>query len=398
MEIGLLRAALDRTERFIEHERYRGYDPYDGLTSPLFRVPGLRSARLPRFAFQQFLKRLPFQTRALWGIRKGYNPVTLALVLQAYVYRDAAVSGGDQERRGRINHLVEELAGLVTQGWSGMCWGYDFPWESRYFSVPAAYPTVVATGIVTNALFEAWRLAGVKAGGDLVSGAVPFLRDDLHRSEAGDTFCWSYSPADRTLVLNATAKGARLCVQANRITPREGLLDLARATMQFVADNQAADGGWPYAVGGVSASWRDNFHTCYVLDCLDEYVRLSGNGAFARPLVAGLNYYLGHFFYEDTVPKYYDRALYPVDATACAQSILTLVRFGRLEQASRVAAWCLDHMSLANGAFKYQIRRHVEVRIPYMRWSVAWMFLALSRLELALVRRGRVRDDAVRPA
>jgi hypothetical protein len=384
MEIADLRAALDRTERYIETERYRGYDPYDGLTSPVFRAPVLRSAHLPRFAFQQLLKRLPFQVRPLLGIHKGYNPVTLALVLQAYVYRDLASPDDRAARRDRIDYLVAELARLATPGWSGSCWGYDFPWETRHITMPAAYPTIVATGIVTNALFEAWRLAGSAKAGILVTGAVPFITEDLRRTTVGETFCWSYSPADHTSVLNATAKGARLCVQANRIVPNGGLLDLARATLRFVADHQAGDGGWPYSVGGVNASWRDNFHTCYVLDCLNEFSRLTGDGSFALNVQNGLDYYLRNFFHLGVVPKYYDTRLYPIDATACAQSILTLTRFGRVEQAAAVAAWCLDHMSLPDGAFRYQIYRRYENRIPYMRWSVAWLFLALSRLELML--------------
>jgi hypothetical protein len=391
MEIGELRAALDRTERYIEAERYRGYDPYDGLTSPLFGLPVLRSARLPRLAFQQLMKRLPFQARPLFGIGKGYNPVTLALVLQAYVYRDVTAAGG-AGRRDRIEHLVAELARLSTPGWSGMCWGYDFPWTARRASIPARYPTVVATGIVTNALFEAWRLLGLTAAVDFVTGAVPFLRHDLARTPVGEGFCWSYSPADRTLVLNATAKGARLCAQAHRVTPDDRLLDLARGTLRFVADHQSADGGWPY-VAGEERSGRDNFHTGYVLDCLHEYGRITGDGSFAHNARDGFEHYLAHFFHDDVVPKYYDRALYPIDATACAQSILTLIRFGRLERARRVAGWCLENLALPSGAFKFQIHRMHQIRIPYMRWSVAWMFVALSRLELELSAGGEQRAD-----
>jgi len=383
MEIDRLRAALNRTERFIEAERYRGYDPYDGLTSPLFRLPVLRSARLPRFGFQQILKRLPFQTRSLFGIPKGYNPVTLALVLQAYVYREMTADGGRGGRGERVDRLVEELSRLVTPGWSGSCWGYDFPWEARYASNPAGHPTVVATGIVTNALFLAWQLLDVEAAGGLVTGAVPFVRDDLYRTPVGESFCWSYSPTDRQVVLNATAKGARLCVQAHRIAPDDELLDLARTTCTFVADQQAGDGGWPYALGD-ARSWRDNFHTGYVLDCLHEFGRLTGDDRFAPNVRAGFDYYLDRFFHRDVVPKYYDNGLYPIDATACAQSILTLIRFDQVERASGVADWCLKNMALPDGSFKYQIHRRSENRIPYMRWSVAWMFVALCRLELAL--------------
>jgi hypothetical protein len=209
------------------------------------------------------------------------------------------------------------------------------------------------------------------------------VREDLLRTPEGDSFCWSYSPIEHSTVLNATAKGARLCVQANRIAPNEELVDLARTTLRFVAKQQAEDGGWPYAKGKERA-FRDNFHTCYVLDCLHEYGRLTGDDRFAQNVRDGFRYYVDRFFHREAIPKYYDNEIYPIDATACAQSILTLIRFNEVEKASSVAQWCLKHMALSDGSFKYQIRRRYENRIPYMRWSVAWMFTALSRLELAL--------------
>ncbi|MGD8413694.1 MAG: hypothetical protein PVF33_05650 [Candidatus Latescibacterota bacterium] len=382
MEIETLREALNRTERFIEAEQCRGYDPYDGLTSPLFRLPVMRSVRLGRFAFQQVLKRLPFQTRPLFGIPKGYNPVTLALVLQGHVYREMS-GDGQGSRADRIHRLVGELDRLVTPGWSGACWGYDFPWESRYASFPAGHPTVVATGIVTNALFLAWQLQDIPSAGNLVTRAVPFVTDDLHRTPQRDSFCWSYSPTDRQVVLNATAKGARLCVQANRIAADGTLAELARSALDFVAGQQADDGGWPYSLGD-ARGWRDNFHTGYILDCMHEYGRLTGDSRFAPNVRKGIQYYAGRFFHREVVPKYYDNRLYPIDATACAQSILTLVRFGEIGRATGVAAWCLDNLALPDGSFKYQIHRRYENRLPYMRWSVAWMYAALCRLELAL--------------
>ena len=40
--------ALDRTEEYILARDYRGYDPYDGLMSPLWSWPGFRRWHLPR--------------------------------------------------------------------------------------------------------------------------------------------------------------------------------------------------------------------------------------------------------------------------------------------------------------------------------------------------------------
>jgi hypothetical protein len=92
------------------------------------------------------------------GIPKGYNSVTLALVLEASAYRSHADSVRAEEHRARARECVAELVELRSRGYAGACWGYPFDWESRYGRVPAFTPTIVATGIVTNALFTAHRL------------------------------------------------------------------------------------------------------------------------------------------------------------------------------------------------------------------------------------------------
>ena len=375
-----LQTTLDATEQHLRANGYRGYDPYDGLESPLFRLPGLRRTKLLRWGFQQVLKRIPFQTRPLFGIRPGYNPVTLALVLQALTYRDQA-AGDAATRRETCVHLVSELERLQTRGYSGACWGYDFDWEARYARIPAWHPTVVATGFVTNALFAAWRHFGLSAARDLVLAAVPFVREDLQRTHEGDTFCWSYSPTDRQSVLNATMKGARLLAQAVVAGGDPTWFEEAHATIGYVVARQRADGSWPYSVGD-TRSWADHFHTCYNIDCLDEYQRLSGDQSFSESLQRGVDYYRQHFFAPGGVPKYYDQQLYPIDATCCGQALLTLLRFGDLDQARETADWILDHMVLPKGRFKYQIHRRYENRLEYVRWSTGWLFAGLSRLEL----------------
>ena len=376
-----LEEALAATEAYVARKGCRGYDPYDALTSPLFRLPVLRSAWLPRWGAQQVLKRLPVQIRPALGIRKGYNPVTLALVAQALTDRDRAAGG--RHRAATVAHLVGELARLRSRGYSGSCWGYDFDWEARYARIPAGHPTIVATGFVTHALYEVHRHYQLVQARDLVLDAVPFLLHDLHRTWHGETFCWSYSPTDRQEVLNATMKGARLLAQAVALGGDPAWLAEARATVAHVAACQRPDGSWPYSVSDARA-WADNFHTGYNLDCLDEYARLAGDEGFRETLAAGVAHYVASFFTAEGIPKYYDRSLHPIDATCCGQALLSLVRCGRVDLAQRTAHWVLDHMALGNGAFKYQIHRRYENRIVYMRWSVAWLFAGLSRLARAI--------------
>jgi hypothetical protein len=376
--------SLDRLEAHLTAERLRGYDPYDALSSPIFRLPVLRSAKWPRIAAEQAFKWSPLNFRAVLGVPKGHNPVSVAFILEASAYRAHV----DRERtnfyRECAAECIAELAQLRTEGYSGDCWGYPFDWEARYGRLPAGTPTIVATGIVSNSLFVAYRLLGLEDAFAMCESAARFVVEDLPRTEGTDgTFCWGYFPGDTQRVLNATMKGARLCAQVSSVTGDDRYLRLAIQTAGFVANHQREDGSWPYAVGD-TRQWADNFHTAYVLDAFDWFEHCSRDSTFSDVKQRGWKYYRGNFFLNDQIPKYYPNEVYPIDATACAQSLLTLCRFGDVDTAARVAEWTVREMQCPDGHFAYQVRRRHVVRIPYMRWSSAYMYVGLSRLAWAL--------------
>jgi hypothetical protein len=377
-----LNQALDAAERHLEHEELRGWDPYDALCSPLFQLPVLRSNRPLRFGAQQALKRSPWNLRPALRIAKQVNPVSVALYLQGQTQRAASHPASTEVRRKHVEAAVEGLAHMATPGYSGSCWGYPFDWETRYGSVPAGTPTVVATGMVTNALWRARMLLGLERAGEQLLSAAQFVMRDLNRIDGGDgTFCWAYAPGGLHAVLNATLKGSRLLAQAYALGGPAELLDAAARSVRFVLNHQLPSGAWPYSVRD---SRIDNFHTGYVLECLSAYQRQSGDRSVEGPLNRGWAYYRDRFFTEDLRPKYYDNRAEPLDSTACAQAIITLCEFGDLEAAARVADHGLRLLGLPDGAFAYQRRGGRTVRTPFLRWSSAWMYCALSRLAQAV--------------
>ncbi|ACF12833.1 conserved hypothetical protein [Chloroherpeton thalassium ATCC 35110] len=372
--------AVLQTEKYILAEQYRGYDPYDALGSPIFDLPVLQTNKILRLGAQQVLKRLPINLRPQLHIQKGYNPVTLGLCLYAYSYLAKVFPKKESDYLKHITFCINELEKFRSKGYSGACWGYDFDWEARYAKIPAYTPTIVATGFITNALFTAYNLHKIQKAVDLCISACDFLKSDLNRTEFEDgSFCWSYSPLDRQVVLNATMKGARLCAQVACETKDQTLIELAEKTVRFVVKKQRANGSWPYSIGD-TRTWADNFHTGYVLDALDSYQIVSGDELVQEAKHLGWKYYRNSFFIDDQIPKYYDNQLYPIDATAVAQSILTLVRFGDVETANTVALWSIDNLMNSDGSFIYQKHKFYRNSVVYMRWSVAWMFCALSEL------------------
>jgi hypothetical protein len=371
--------SLSKVEEYILRQKYVGYDPYDGLGSPVFKLPFVRSNRVLRFGAQQILKRFPVNIRPFIGIDKGYNPVSLGLCLQAYSYLLPILPEKKDLYLKEIQFCIDEIEKLQSTGYSGACWGYDFDWEGRYASIPARTPTIVATGIVTNALFENYRQTGNKRCLELCKSAVNFLACDLRKSYRDTTFCFSYSPSDTQTVLNATMMGARLLAQVYSVVRDPSLIHQAKATVRFVMQSQKPNGSWPYSQGDARV-WVDNFHTGYILECLDEYIQLSEDPEFKKYLEKGLDFYAHNFFENDQIPKYYADSLYPIDPTAGAQSIVTLSRFGYLERAKRVTLWMTQEMQAPDGFIYYQKHRHFTNKISYMRWSNAWMFCALAYL------------------
>ena len=71
-----LRAVWQRLHEFCSACDWRGYDPYDGLTSPWARLlPG----KTARQAWTQFHRRNPINFRRLCGIEPQLNSTTVAL-------------------------------------------------------------------------------------------------------------------------------------------------------------------------------------------------------------------------------------------------------------------------------------------------------------------------------
>ena len=369
---------MDAAEQRLERDGLSGWDPYDALCSPLFALPGLRSSRALRYGAQQALKRSPWNLRPILRVPKQLNPVSIGLYVQGQAHRAVSDPPSIEWRRRNVQAAVERLAATVTPGYRGACWGYPFDWETRYGSVPAGTPTLVATGMIGHGLWSVHNTFGGEQSRELILSAAEFVVDDVPRIDTADgAACWTYGPGSRQAVVNATLKGSRLLVHAHALGGRDDLLCAAAGSVRFAVAQQLPSGAWPYSLSDRRA---DNFHTGYVLDCLRAYRRHSGDHSVDDSIERGWTYYRHGFFTADGTPKYYDDRVEPLDATACAQAIITLCEFGDIATAERVAELAVRRLALPDGSFAYQRRGGRTVRIPFLRWSTAWMYCALSRL------------------
>ena len=373
--------SFNRLKSYCEKEEYKGWDPYDGLTSKVFRqLPFVRNNRFFKLAWIQFFKRFPVNLRGLSLISKEYNAKGLGLFLTGYcnLYKLEPA----RETMDKIHFLADKIIELQCRGYSGSCWGYYFDWQARAFFQPAHTPTVVATSFVTDALFNAFEITGETQYREIALSATNFVLKDLNRTyDDKGNFAFSYSPIDHTVVFNASLLGAKLLSRAYFYTPEETLKLSAQKAVRFSCNYQQESGAWSYGTLPYHA-WIDNFHTGFNLECIHAYQLYTGDNSFASNVDKGLKYYLDNFFTGEGISKYYHNNLYPVDIHAPAQLIVTLAKLRKLEQhsalAEKVLLWTITHMQDKSGYFFYQKKRYFSSRIPYMRWAQAWMFYALS--------------------
>jgi len=286
-----------------------------------------------------------------------------------------------EEYKEIINNLADKVMGLRLEGWSGNCWGYNFDWQARAFYQPKNTPMIVPTAYVANGLLDAYDLLKDSKFLEVAISATDFIAKDLNKIEQDDLFAFSYSPLDNTMVFNASLMASQVLARVESYTGDHKYSDDASRSVHNCINFQNDDGSWAYGTKPYH-QWVDNFHTGYNLECIADYIKFSGERIDSKVIENGVNFYLDTFFDKTGRYKYYSDTLYPLDINNAAQLIVTLSKLGKLEPnlhlVNNVLDWTIGNMQNNKGYFYYQKHRLYNIKIPYMRWSQAWIFYALS--------------------
>jgi hypothetical protein len=378
---------------------WAGYDPYDALNSRLFTALPVLQSRLPRLVLTQILKRSPINLRGLLRIPKTQNPKGIALFLSALLKAPELCIG---EHADLVDSLTEKLVMLRSTGTSYWSWGYSFPWQTRSMVVPRGTPNLVCTTFVAAALLDLYEYRRESRWLEMAVSAAEYVLNDLYWSDGSSIAGFGYPlPSARNQVHNANFLAAALLCRVYQHTGDSRFLDPALKAARYSAAKQHADGSWAYGEGS-SQQWIDNFHTGFNLGALRQIQAGADTNEFEKNIRRGFDFYRAHFFREDGAPRYFHDRTYPIDIHCVAQSIITLVEFQDLDAdnitlADSVFRWAMAQMWDPRGFFYYRVLRSCTIRTSYMRWSQAWMLLALAVLQRESTpheRELRTRDSA----
>jgi hypothetical protein len=381
-ELARMRESATALLAYCRKSDWAGFDPYDALNSRVFaRTPFFKSG-FCRILFTQFMKRLPFNLRAVLSVPREQNPKALALFASALVrLRDHGLAREDEVVQSIINRLID----LRASNSPFYCWGYNFAWQNRVELVPRFAPNIICTTFAANALLDVFGRYPEPEYLDMAVSAGRFLLSGLNVAEVDGGLCFSYTQSDFSQVHNANLLGAALLSRLYAFTGEKSYSDFALRAARFSVGRQNADGSWHYGELPTQR-WIDNFHTGYNLCALRSISHNVRTAEFDSHIRRGFEFYRTHFFRKDGAPKYFHDRPYPIDIHNVAQSIITLLTLKDIDEdnvslALSVFNWAVAHMRDENkGFFYYQAGPFHKNKISYMRWSQAWMLLALATL------------------
>jgi len=380
-----LRKLCRRAMNYAKEKNYTGFSKYDALNSPLLQGITFNNKYL-RLIYTQAVMRAPINIRPLFFLPKEKNPKGMGLFAHAYcnlyeLWRDPL---DRDQAQYCLNWLLEHKS---PGDYSGSCWGYNFGWQTPSFYVQRYAPNMVVSTVIGQALIRAFEVFDDQYYLDIARNIIEFIRRDLNafQDEKGLRY-YSYTPFDSSKVINISALGAGLMSRLYEYTYEVSLIEEARELIRFVVDKQTNYGAWYYTDPPEhSPLTHDNYHTGFILDSILQYINASGEQQWLPNYYEGLKFYAQELFLEDGTPKFLYNRIYPIDIHGAAQGIISFSRASVLEaqyqaKAIQIARYAERNMLAEDGHFYYQRLRFFTKRFPLMRWTQAWMSLALSVL------------------
>ena len=388
----LIFQSLKKVEKWVEDHDYKGYEPFDGLSS-IFRPLTFGNLFLDRLLLQ-VIRQSPFNLRPLMGVRHLDSTIARGYMAWGYchMYELTEEPAYMKKIAACLDWLIENKSPLYPE----YCWGKHFDFASRSGIYKALDPILIWTALIAHAFLEAYELSNDSKYVSVADSACSWILN-LPRNETATGLCIGYHNGDTAgTIHNANMVGASVLARTAKHSGNQDYLRVAKDAMIFSCSKQLPNGAWLYGEDPKN-HWIDNFHTGYNLNALKCYIDYSGDKEFVGVLKKGLDFYKKHFFEESGRPKYYHNRAYPIDSQCASQGIDTLANFVDVDEdtrklAEKVCLWTIQNMQDSNGFFYYrQYPMGIKAKTPMLHWAQATTYKALALLFLKMHEEGNGR-------
>ena len=383
-----LSESLVKAHQYCVKEDFKGYSLYDSHNSYL---PFLKMGKTISFFANQIIKRSQINFRPFLGIKKEYNPKGIGLFLNIYSQAKDLGLIDENERNELCHRFFSWLVENSSKGYHGHCWGYNYDWPNRDGSYVSAYtPSGVVTGFICRAIMNYYRSSMDQKVLPIIKSAADFIVNDLIQTDTKYGLCFSYTPVQRFLTINANLLAVEVLAYADHIMKESKYMDIIKSVIDFTVKLQNEDGSWYYSFHPKTFEPKKqiDFHQGYVIETMANIISCAkylDTNEVHQSIKKGFAYYLKRQLSEEGFAFWRYPKKWPIDIHNQSQAIITLTRFAYLDENSlalavNIAEYTLNNMFSKHGAFYYQKWPFFVNKTPYMRWNQAWSMLALLEL------------------
>jgi len=295
----------------------------------------------------------------------------------------------------RAEDLMDTMLSYATKGYSGICWGYSFGWQTPYGYWKPGIPLITITPYAYWAFRKHFNITYSDSSKKTCVSIANFALKDLNEIKMPNgTWCASYSPISEDIVINANAYRAALLLDAYELSSNSIFKEAAQRNIEFVTSYQGEEGEWYYEAKPPEDNFIDNFHTCFVIKNLLAYYEIAPNEQLLDAINKGYSYYIKHLIDSKGYPIHFAKSKYlkfrKYEMYDFAEGIALGVDFKKYSPNSfsiaiDLASKLINEFQTNDGFFLTRVTSfNTKHKVPYIRWPQAQIFYALTKLLRAL--------------
>lgn len=373
----------EKTYLYVRNNNFKGWDPYDGLTTDYKIFHKKYYIRLLFFYLNKFS---PINLRPYLNVKKRSFTQPYMLIGLSHLYK------GDYEKAEQFLDIIIKDSKVNEYGFH--CWdGLDMPIQMINTFKSKGAPNVISTELAARFILlfiQKTERRKDELTNILFSVEKFFKKQMLVQYKGQSHFKYYHVTPENLFVFNSNANVCGFLAELDLFrgdTKNETLvIDILKSIIKY----QNEDGYWNYHVNLKTATQKKqiDFHQGFILDDILRIMKVYGwEKEIEDSFKKGLNYYKINQFNNNGRSYYRVPKKWPVNIHNQSQGIITFTNaanagFGEhyREFAETIFDWTVNNMLGKDGHFYYLKYPIFTNKIPYMRWSDANMLYAISHL------------------